>query len=89
MPNSQSVLVPAAHAPSRPVQHQRLSPGAVEVRVDHAAQVDTALEEAITVVSPAAAEHQIGIMVTRMGAGVYMVRAHPEVPFGLTRQRYM
>lgn len=89
MPNPHLFPLPPAHAPSLPAQHLPLSPGSVEVRVDHAAHIDTALEEAISVVSPAAAEHQIGIMVTRVGAGVYMVRAHPEVPYGLTRQRYM
>lgn len=32
--------------------------------------------------------HQTGIMNTRTGEGCYVVRAHPEVPYGLIQQRY-
>lgn len=88
MANAQTLTLPS-HAQARTGSHQRLSPGSVEVRVTQAADVDKALDEAIAAVSPSAAEHRIGIMVTRVGAGFYMVRAHPDVPFGLTRQRYV
>lgn len=81
-------LLPAADRAPQP-HHYHLPPGSVEVRVDQPSEVDQALTEAIAVVSPTATEHRVGIMVTRIGPGIYTVRAHPEVPFGLTRQRYI
>ena len=63
-------------------------PGMLEVHVKEASEVDSALEQAIEVVLKAASEHRTGILVTRIDAGRYIVRAHPAVPFGLIRQRY-
>lgn len=63
-------------------------PGTLEVHVKEASEVDNALEEAIGVVLQAAVEHRTGILVTRIDAGRYIVRAHPAVPFGLVRQRH-
>lgn len=63
-------------------------PGMVEVNVSTAAELDQALEDAIAVVTEAAVQHHIGILVTRMSAGRYIVRAHPAVPFGLVRQQH-
>lgn len=60
-------------------------PGMVEVRVQKASEVDHALNEAIVRVRKAATRYRLGIMVTRLEAGWYIVRAHPEVPFGLFR----
>lgn len=62
--------------------------GIVEVRVERASDIDHALTEAITQVRDAATMHHVGIMVTRLDAGWYIVRAHPEVPFGFTRQQH-
>lgn len=53
-----------------------------------ASEVDQALTEAVAQVTKAATSNRIGIMITRLDAGRYMVRAHPQVPFGLTRQQY-
>lgn len=64
------------------------SPGMIEVKVDRQSDVDQALEDAIAIVRDAATRHQTGIMITRIGAGRYVVRAHPEVPFGLVRQQH-
>ncbi len=64
------------------------SPGVVEVRVDDAIDVDNALEEAVAAVKDSAIRHHTGILVTKTGPGRYTVRAHPAVPFGLTRQQY-
>lgn len=69
-----------------PDRNRRL-PGMVEVNVHSAAEVDPALEEAIAVIREAAAHHRIGVLVTRTGAGSYIVRAHPAVPYGLVRQQ--
>ncbi|BCW05773.1 MULTISPECIES: hypothetical protein [unclassified Arthrobacter] len=63
-------------------------PGMLEVQVKDASEVDNALEEAISVVQKAARKHRIGILVTRIETGRYIVRAHPAVPFGLIRQRH-
>jgi hypothetical protein len=63
-------------------------PGMLEVHVREASEVDSALEQAIEVVLKAATEHRTGILVTRIDAGTYIVRAHPAVPFGLVRQKH-
>lgn len=77
------------HRPAgqEPDGNKRL-PGMVEVNVHSAAGVDPALEEAIGVIRETAAHHRIGILVTRTGAGSYIVRAHPAVPYGLVRQQH-
>ena len=64
------------------------SPGMLEVYVEQASEVDDALAKATDVVLKAAIEHRTGILVTRVGVGRYIVRAHPAVPFGLVRQRH-
>lgn len=65
-----------------------LSPGMVEVRVHNHSEVDGALDDAVAAIREAAIRHQTGIMITRTGPGHYVIRAHPEVPFGLIRQQY-
>jgi hypothetical protein len=62
-------------------------PGMLEVNVKEA-KVDEALEEAISQVTEAAVRHQTGGLVTRVGPGSYIVRAHPAVSYGRTRQQY-
>lgn len=63
------------------------SQGMLALNVDSSADVDPALEDAIAVVAEAAAHHGVGVLVTRIGAGSYIVRAHPAVPIGLIRQQ--
>ena len=63
-------------------------PGMLEVNVASAAEVDQALEEAISVITEAATHHRVGVLVTRTGPGNYIVRAHPAVPHGLIRQQH-
>lgn len=65
------------------------SPRMVEVRVERAADLDKALNDAVALILNAATELKTGIMVTRMGDGRYIVQAHPEVPIGLIRQRHI
>lgn len=67
---------------------RRSAPGFLESSVDTADQLDQKLNEAINKVAVAATTYRIGIMVTRLAVGRYIVRAHPEVPFGLIRQRH-
>ncbi len=68
---------------------RQTSPGMVEVNVNDSSDLDSALNEAIEAIKDAASRHQTGIMVTRVGAGRYIVRAHPAVPYGLTRQQHL
>jgi hypothetical protein len=60
----------------------------MEVNVQSTAEVGPALEKAIAVIRETAAHHRIGILVTLAGAGSYIVRAHPAVPYGLVRQQH-
>jgi hypothetical protein len=60
----------------------------LEVNVATAADVDDALENAIGLIKVAASIHGTGIMITRTGAGQYIVRAHPGVPYGFIRQQH-
>lgn len=64
------------------------SPGMVHVSVDNASHIDPALNDAVETVKAAAICHQTGIMITRIGPGRYIVRAHPAVPFGLIREQH-
>lgn len=43
------------------------------------------LDAAVEAVEPAATEHNIGILVSDLGGGRYIVRAHPVVPAGFVR----
>ena len=61
------------------------TPGMLEIHVSQASEVDDALTTAIGVVQKAAIKHQTGILVTKVEAGRYIVRAHPAVPYGLVR----
>ncbi|MDR6639561.1 hypothetical protein J2Y68_003222 [Paenarthrobacter nitroguajacolicus] len=69
-------------------RRQTETPGMLEVHAKHASEVDDALTKAIDVVKIAATEYKIGILVSRIDAGRYIVRAHPAVPFGLVRQQH-
>ncbi|MCU1515296.1 MAG: hypothetical protein JWQ75_17 [Pseudarthrobacter sp.] len=85
----QTLPAPIPDWPAGPIEGEGTrSPGVVEVNVQSAADLDEALDNAIALVTNAAKRHQIGIMVTRTGEGRYVVRAHPEVPYGLIRQRH-
>lgn len=66
----------------------RRPPGLMEVTVADAAELDQVLGDAIAVVAEAADQHGVGVLVTRTGVGRYIVRAHPAVPYGLTRQQH-
>ena len=66
---------------------QGRSVGMVEVRVREACQAREALADAVRVVQEAADRHCTGIMITHVGEGCYVVRAHPAVPHGLVREQ--
>lgn len=63
-------------------------PGTIEVSVKDSAQLDQALNDGIAGVMAAATLHHTGVLVIRTAPGRYVVRAHPEVPYGLTQQQY-
>lgn len=62
-------------------------PGMLEVNVAPGVDVDQTLKEAIASIAESAEHHKTGVLVTRIGAGSYIVRAHPAVPYGLIRQQ--
>jgi len=59
----------------------------IEVAVTEGAEPGKSLEAAIMCVTEAAQRNNIGILVTNLGPGHYIVRAHPMVPSGLVRHR--
>jgi 6-phosphogluconate dehydrogenase (decarboxylating) len=61
----------------------------MEVHVSSAGEADLALDRAVAVIAEAAKHHRTGVLVTRIGAGHYIVRAHPAVPYGLVRESMM
>ncbi|MFD5276958.1 hypothetical protein ACFWIX_05285 [Pseudarthrobacter sp. NPDC058362] len=63
------------------------SAGMVEVRVRDKAQLQQALADAVRTVGDAAERYGTGIMITDVGDGCYVVRAHPAVPYGLVREQ--
>lgn len=63
----------------------QLSPGMHEVTVTNTGGTDQALKDAIAQVMDVAKRHKTGVMVTRIGIGRYVVRAHPAVPYGFVR----
>jgi hypothetical protein len=72
-----------------PVEGTRpFPPGMLEISVTKEGEVDQALKDAIAQVAEAATHYRIGVLITRIGAGRYIVRAHPAVPFGLVRQQH-
>lgn len=75
----------AGSAPGRTLES--LSPGVVEVRASHPDDVGMALDDAVRAVVAAADRYGTGIMITDVGGGSYVVRAHPAVPYGLVRER--
>ena len=64
------------------------SPGMLEISVTKPEDLDQVLNDAIAQVTQAAAHYRMGVLVTRLGAGRYIVRAHPGVPFGLIRKKH-
>jgi hypothetical protein len=75
--------------PHGPLQDQKPpTPGMVEVNINNTSSETQALEAAIEQVKDAAGYHRVGIMVTRIGLGRYIVRAHSAVPHGLVQKRY-
>lgn len=63
-------------------------PGTLEVLATSASGLPDALANAVDVVSRAADEHRIGILISRIGTNHYIVRAHPGVPYGMIRQPF-
>lgn len=59
----------------------------VEVQARDGADIDKALADAVRVVREAADLYGTGIMITNVGEGCYVVRAHPAIPHGLIREQ--
>lgn len=58
----------------------------VEVRVPASRDARETLAGAVQLVRKAADQFSMGIMITYVGEGCYVVRAHPSVPHGLVRE---
>ncbi|GAB5077970.1 hypothetical protein [Arthrobacter sp. AD-310] len=78
---------PDAPATRPPRGDRERCPGMVEVRVGDVRDAPRALAEAIRTVGEAADRYGTGILVTDVGEGTYVVRAHPAVPHGLVREQ--
>ncbi|MEQ7739656.1 hypothetical protein, partial [Escherichia coli] len=78
---------PDAPATRTPRGDETRCPGMVEVRVRDARDAPRALAEAVRTVGKAADRYATGIMITDVGGGAYVVRAHPAVPHGLVREQ--
>lgn len=74
-------------SPGVPATAGTLPTGMVEVTAEGAAEVDATLEDAIASLTPAAVRHEMGILITQIGTGRFVVRVHPLVPHGLVRRR--
>lgn len=59
----------------------------VEVRVPASGEARETLAGAVRLVRGAADQFSMGIMITDVGEGCYVVRAHPAVPHGLVREQ--
>ncbi|MHA7193881.1 hypothetical protein ACX800_08945 [Paenarthrobacter nitroguajacolicus] len=60
----------------------------VEINDANTGEPDEALAHAVAIVTESASFHKVGVMITRIGTGSYIVRAHPAVPYGLVRQQH-
>ena len=63
------------------------SPGMLEVTVTEGAEKGRTVDAAINLVAQAAQRNEMGILVTDLGMGQYVVRAHPAVPVDLVRHQ--
>ena len=68
-------------------QPEPRSVGMVEVRARKTGDAGQALADAVLAVGEAAQRYGTGIMITEVGEGSFVVRAHPAVPFGLVREQ--
>ncbi|MEW1986399.1 hypothetical protein [Pseudarthrobacter oxydans] len=74
--------------PSTGQNEDSRSPGMLEVTVaGGAAEKERTVDAAIELVTQAARRNDMGIMVTDIGMGQYVVRAHPAVPVDLVRHQ--
>lgn len=64
------------------------APGCLVVAVQTRMELDTALDEAVALLKPAAMTQQVGISVTRLGPGRYEARLNSRVPQGVTLERW-
>ncbi len=64
------------------------APDCLVVAVDNRMELDTALDEAVDMLKPAAMAEQVGVSVTRLAPGRYEARLNSDVPPGLTLERW-
>lgn len=59
----------------------------LEVFVREGIKADREVASAIAKVTEAANRHGTGVLVSRIREGHYIIRAHPAVPYGFTREQ--
>jgi hypothetical protein len=66
----------------------RAAPGCLVVAVKTRRELDSALDEAVDFLKPAAMAEQVGISVTRVAPGRYEARLNSNVPAGVTLEKW-
>ncbi len=66
----------------------KTAPDCLEIAVSNRGEVDSALDEAVNFLKPAAVNEHVGISVTRLAPGRYEARLDSNVPPGLTVERW-
>jgi hypothetical protein len=64
------------------------APECLRIAVQTRKELDTALDEAVDLLQPAAITKQVGISVTRLAPGRYEARLNSNVPPGLTIEKW-
>ena len=65
----------------------QIAPDYLVITVQTRARLDTALNEAVDLLKPAAMTQQVGISVSRLAPSRFKVSLDSEVPWGTTREK--
>jgi hypothetical protein len=71
-----------------PKEQNKVLPESLEVAVRTRSELDSALDAAVRILQPAARQKKVGVAVTRVAPGQYVVALSAEVPYGLTCERW-
>lgn len=71
-----------------PKEESKVLPETLEVSVRTRSELDSALNTAVRTLQPAARAKKVGVAVTRLAPGQYVVALSAEVPYGVTCERW-
>lgn len=71
-----------------PKERNKVLPESLEVTVRTRSELDSALNAAVRTLQPAARQKKVGVAVTRVAPGQYVVALSAQVPYGLTCERW-